>query len=160
MIAYDAQSTVGKSAQKTRLVRSVKSMAPTLDRTEVKLSLYVVHTVNGESVVSAGRMSYAHLLDGVFFQEVRTLEGGLKKPPHNAVPDSHGPLTHIHTVLIGGFKIFVGPDDSPHHFGVGDVVAFINHDGRGHSSRVDLTGCVRLFQTRRGLIRLEELDGG
>ena len=133
-------------------------MHPTIDRTQLKLPVCVVHTVEGESVVSSGRMSYTHLLDGVFFQEVRTLEGGLHKPPHNAVPDQHGPLTHIHTVLSGGFTICLGPNDSPHHLGVGDVVAFINHDGRGHSSKVDAGGCVRLFQTRRGLIRLEELE--
>lgn len=133
-------------------------MPTTIDRTIFKLQVFVVHTVNGESVISFGQISYRYLLDGIFFQEVRTLKANLYKPPHNAVPDKHGPMTHIHTILSGGFTIYVGPDDSSHHFGLNDVVAFINYNGKGHSSKVDRAGCVRLFQTRRGLIKLKNLE--
>ncbi|AWT59724.1 MAG: hypothetical protein DF168_00918 [Candidatus Moanabacter tarae] len=133
-------------------------MPQTTDRTNFKLPIFVVHTSNGESVISSGRISYKYLLDGIFFQEVRILKGSLHKPPHNAVPDNLGPLTHIHTVLSGGFTIYFGPDDASQHFGLNDVVAFINFNGRGHSSRVDGAGCTRLFQTRRGLINLEKLE--
>jgi len=71
--------------------------------------------------------------------------------------DEHGLVTYVQQVNEGGFFVNVGdPNDlTPHWFGPGTFVAFIDSQGTGHSSKVGPDGCKRTFRMLKGHLQPE-----
>ncbi len=69
-----------------------------------------------------------------------------------AASEEHGLVTYLQQVNKGGFFVYVGhPDDLQEHwFGEGTWVAFNDHQGTGHASKVGPQGCQRTFRMLRG----------
>src|SRR6056300_163578 len=55
-------------------------------------------------------------------------------------------------VTEGGFFVYVGEPSKlqEHWFGAGSWVAFNDHEGSGHASKVGPDGCTRTFRMLRG----------
>lgn len=74
---------------------------------------------------------------------------GLHLAAENA---EHGIVTYLQQVTEGGFFVYVGEPSNleEHWFGEGSWVAFNDHQGTGHASKVGPEGCKRTFRLLRG----------
>ena len=66
--------------------------------------------------------------------------------------EEHGLVTYLQQVTEGGFFVYVGDPSNleEHWFGEGSWVAFNDHQGIGHASKVGPNGCKRTFRLLRG----------
>jgi hypothetical protein len=66
--------------------------------------------------------------------------------------EEHGLVTYLQQVTEGGFFVYVGDPANleEHWFGEGSWVAFYDHQGIGHASKVGPHGCKRIFRLLRG----------
>lgn len=66
--------------------------------------------------------------------------------------EEHGMVTYLQQVTEGGFFVYVGDPSNleEHWFGAGSWVAFNDHKGTGHASKVGPEGCKRTFRLLRG----------
>jgi hypothetical protein len=66
--------------------------------------------------------------------------------------EEHGLVTYLQQVTEGGFFVYVGDPSNleEHWFGEGSWVAFNDHQGTGHASKVGPEGCKRTFRLLRG----------
>lgn len=69
-----------------------------------------------------------------------------------AASDEHGLVTYVQEVIQGGFFVYVGdPNELQEHWiGAGSWVAFIDHEGTGHASKVGPDGVKRNFRMLKG----------
>lgn len=69
-----------------------------------------------------------------------------------AESEEHGLVTYLQQVTEGGFFVYVGDPANleEHWFGEGSWVAFNDHQGIGHASKVGPDGCKRTFRLLRG----------
>lgn len=83
----------------------------------------------------------------------QVLEADEAKGLHLAADhEVHGEVTYLQQVTEGGFFVYVGDPASleEHWFGPGTWVAFNDHRGSGHASKVGPDGCTRTFHLLRG----------
>ena len=69
-----------------------------------------------------------------------------------AANPEHGLVTYLQQVNEGGFFVYVGDPSNlqEHWFGAGSYVAFNDHEGPGHASKVGPDGCKRTFRMLKG----------
>ena len=69
-----------------------------------------------------------------------------------AESEDHGLVTYLQQVTEGGFFVYVGDPGNleEHWFGEGMWVAFNDHRGTGHASKVGPHGCKRVLRMLRG----------
>ncbi|MFK8110785.1 MAG: hypothetical protein AB8B91_01205 [Rubripirellula sp.] len=93
------------------------------------------------------------LTERLIRQAEQVLAADEAKGMHLAADDAeHGEVTYLQEVLEGGFFVYVGQPDAlqEHWFGAGSWVAFNDHEGSGHASKVGPDGCKRNFRLLRG----------
>jgi hypothetical protein len=95
----------------------------------------------------------AQIEQQLIHESEQVIEADQAKGLHLAAVDKeHGPVTYLQQVTDGGFFVYVGDPASleEHWFGEGSWVAFNDHEGTGHASKVGPDGCTRTFRMLRG----------
>ena len=95
----------------------------------------------------------AELESRLISETQQELAAGEAKGLHLAAESpEHGLVTYLQQVSDGGFFVYVGDPENleEHWFGEGTWVAFNDHQGTGHASKVGPDGCKRTFRLLRG----------
>ena len=120
----------------------------------IEISLVrVADTDDMRSELVATTLDRAVLESRVISESQQELAANEAKGLHLAAEsEEHGLVTYLQQVIEGGFFVYVGDPANleEHWFGEGTWVAFNDHRGTGHASKVGPNGCKRTFRMLRG----------
>lgn len=110
-------------------------------------------SLDQKSEMVTATLSRAELEARLISESQQELVAGEAKGLHLAAESpEYGLVTYLQQVSDGGFFVYVGDPNhlEEHWFGEGTWVAFNDHQGTGHASKVGPDGCRRTFRMLRG----------
>lgn len=129
--------------------RKLTSMSELIELSLVRCS----KTDDKRSEIVPTTLDRVVLEDRLISETVQDLEPNLARGLHLAAThEEHGLVTYLQHVTEGGFFVYVGEPSNlqEHWFGEGSWVAFNDHEGSGHASKVGPEGCKRTFRLLHG----------